>query len=115
RVTAFTPGEVTLARQFTDASASLPCDSLLIVGARFADDALYTELAGRAGELEHAGIRSVTRIGDALAPGAIVHAVYSGHRYARELDADPASLTLRRDAPLARLRVHTESLAESPA
>ena len=40
--------------------------------------------------LAAAGIRSVSRIGDALAPGAIVHAVYSGHRFARELDADPA-------------------------
>jgi dimethylamine/trimethylamine dehydrogenase len=44
----------------------------------------------------------VTRIGDALAPGAIVHAVYSGHRFARELDADPAALLYRRDAPLPR-------------
>ncbi len=26
------------------------------------------------------------RIGDALAPGAIVHAVHSGHQYAQELD-----------------------------
>src|SRR2546423_4777840 len=39
-----------------------------------------------------------------LAPGAIVHAVYSGHRYARELDADPAILSYRRDAPLGRQR-----------
>jgi hypothetical protein len=30
-----------------------------------------------------------------------VHAVYSGHRYARELDADAAALRYRRDAPLA--------------
>jgi hypothetical protein len=44
----------------------------------------------------------VTRIGDAAAPGAIVHAVYSGHRFARELDADPATLGHRRDAPLNR-------------
>jgi dimethylamine/trimethylamine dehydrogenase len=29
----------------------------------------------------------VTRIGDCLAPGFIAHAVYHGHRYARELDA----------------------------
>jgi len=43
----------------------------------------------------------VTRIGDALAPGALVHAIYSGHRYARELDADPAAVRYRRDAPLA--------------
>src|SRR5258705_4838760 len=38
---------------------------------------------------------------DAL-PISIVHAVYSGHRYARELDADPTTLTYRRDAPLER-------------
>ncbi|HYK99751.1 MAG TPA: FAD-dependent oxidoreductase [Steroidobacteraceae bacterium] len=100
RVTAFAGGAVTLANQFTNAATQLPCRSLVIVGARFADDRLHGELAARAAELSAAGIRSVTRIGDALAPGAIVHAVYSGHRYARELDADPATLGYRRDAPL---------------
>jgi dimethylamine/trimethylamine dehydrogenase len=100
RVTAFAAGSVTLARQFTDAETRLACATLLIVGTRLASDSLHSELAGRAGDLAAAGIRSVTRIGDALAPGAIVHAVYSGHRYARELDADPATLALRRDAPL---------------
>jgi dimethylamine/trimethylamine dehydrogenase len=30
---------------------------------------------------------SVRTIGDAEAQGLIAHAVYSGHRYARELDA----------------------------
>jgi len=62
----------------------------------------FAELMTRAGEFADAGIRSVTRIGDALAPGAIVHAVYSGHRYAEELDAEPAAVRYRRDAPLAR-------------
>jgi dimethylamine/trimethylamine dehydrogenase len=102
RVTGFTPGEVTLANQFTSAQVRMPCRSLLIVGARFGADALYTQLQERAAQFDDAGIRSVTRIGDALAPGAIVHAVYSGHRYAEELDADPHSLACRRDAPLAR-------------
>ncbi|MGO9802923.1 MAG: FAD-dependent oxidoreductase [Steroidobacteraceae bacterium] len=102
RVSAYGDGVATLANQFTNAETRLECRSLVIVGARFADDALHTELASRSAELEAAGIRSVTRIGDALAPGAIVHAVYSGHRYAQELDADPATLTFRRDAPLAR-------------
>ena len=37
-------------------------------------------LEARSGELKDAGILSITRIGDALAPGAIVHAVHSGHR-----------------------------------
>ncbi len=35
------------------------------------------------------GVKSVERIGDCLVPGAIVHAVYDGHRYAEELDQPP--------------------------
>jgi len=102
RVTGFTDGVVTLANQFTNAATPLPCASLVIVGTRFANDALYAELMTREGEFKSAGVRSVTRIGDALAPGAIVHAVYSGHRYAEELDAKPTTLPYRRDAPLPR-------------
>jgi len=112
RVTAFAPGELTLTGQFTDTTTRIPCRSLVIVGARFASDALHQSLAAQPEELTAAGIRSVSRIGDALAPGAIVHAVYSGHRYARELDADPATLGFRRDAPLAR---HTTPAAASRA
>jgi dimethylamine/trimethylamine dehydrogenase len=93
-------GVLTLASQFTDKETHLACGSLVIVGARFPNDALYHELVGRPDELASAGIKSVTRVGDASAPGAIVHAVYSGHRYARELDADPESLTVPRDTPL---------------
>ena len=37
--------------------------------------------------------------GDANAPGAIVHAVYQGHKTARELGA--AQVVVRRDAPFA--------------
>jgi len=100
RVTDFQGDEITIAGQFTNAETGLPCGALVIVGARFADDELYHALTARPADLSAAGIRSVTRIGDALAPGALVHAVYSGHRYARELDAEPSSLALRRDAPL---------------
>ena len=102
RVSGFVPGEVALVNQFTGVETRLPCASLVIVGARFADDALYGALAARADDVRAAGIRSVTRIGDAAAPGAIVHAVYSGHRYARELDAAPGEVAYRRDAPLPR-------------
>ncbi len=108
RVANFQNGELTLVNQFTTAEHRLPCRSLLIVGARFANDSLHAALAARQDDLRRAGTLSVTRVGDAAAPGAIVHAVYSGHRYARELDADPASLTCRRDAPLNR---HNESAA----
>ena len=54
----------------------------------------------RAQELQPAGVLSVDRIGDALAPGAIVHAVHSGHRFARELDMERGSELYRRDAPI---------------
>jgi dimethylamine/trimethylamine dehydrogenase len=100
RVLAFEPGELTLAAQFTDRESRLACRSLVIVGARLPNDSLYRALVENPEKLAGAGIASATRIGDALAPGAIVHAVYSGHRYARELDADPATLVYRRDAPL---------------
>ena len=42
-------------------------------------DELYRTLDGRI---------PVQRIGDCLAPGTIATAVYSGHRYAREADAE---------------------------
>jgi dimethylamine/trimethylamine dehydrogenase len=100
RVTAFEAGELMLASQFTDKETRLACRSLVIVGTRLPNDSLYHSLLEGPEKLTGAGIASVTRIGDALAPGAIVHAVYSGHRYARELDADPLAPTLRRDAPL---------------
>ena len=61
------------------------CASVLSITARLPNDALYHELATREGEWNAAGIGSVRCIGDAHAPGAIVHAVYAGHRYAREL------------------------------
>jgi dimethylamine/trimethylamine dehydrogenase len=42
----------------------------------------------------------VTRIGDCLAPGTIAHAVYAGHRFARELDDSAAAeAPLRRETP----------------
>jgi dimethylamine/trimethylamine dehydrogenase len=69
---------------------TLECDAVVAITARLPDDALYHELLAREGEWGDAGIRSVRCIGDAHAPGLIAHAVYEGHRYARELDAEPA-------------------------
>ena len=45
------------------------------------------------------GVKSVTRIGDALAPATIAAAVYAGHRYARELDEelDPDAVPFERE------------------
>jgi dimethylamine/trimethylamine dehydrogenase len=100
RVVRFELGEVVIANMFTGEERRLPCRSLVIVGARTARDELYQALMVRHQELAPAGIVSVDRIGDALAPGAIAHAVHSGHRYARELDCDAGSELYRRDAPI---------------
>ncbi len=75
----------------------------MIVGARLPNDAVYQALTNRSDALEDAGIASVNRIGDVLAPGAIIHAVYSGHRLGRELAAEEGAPIVRRDAPLRTL------------
>jgi dimethylamine/trimethylamine dehydrogenase len=64
----------------------LPCDAVVTVTARLPDDALYQALLLREAEWPDAGIRSLRCIGDAEAPGLIAHAVYAGHRYARDLE-----------------------------
>ena len=51
--------------------------AVVSVTSRQPQDALFHSLAGRA---------NVQRIGDCYAPGTIATAVYSGHRYAREMD-----------------------------
>ena len=38
---------------------------------------------------------------DALVPGAVAHAVYFGHKYARELDEPSGELPYRLDSPVA--------------
>jgi len=53
---------------------------------RVPNDALYYELESRAETLSAAGIKSLARIGDCLAPGIIASAVFSGHKFAREFD-----------------------------
>ncbi len=53
---------------------------------RLPNDELYKDLVANADAAKAAGIKSIKAIGDAYAPAAIAHAVYSGHRYARELD-----------------------------
>jgi dimethylamine/trimethylamine dehydrogenase len=80
---------------FTGASTKLEARSVVIVGHRQAEDTVYHDLMERKTEFKNLGIKSVQRIGDALAPGAIVHAVYSGHEYAQQLDGDGSKGYLR--------------------
>jgi dimethylamine/trimethylamine dehydrogenase len=100
RVTGFDGEAVTIADVYSGTERRLTCRSLVIVGLRVPRDDLYHALVAKGSDLEKAGIAAVTRIGDALAPGAIVHAVHSGHRYAREFDTVPGAAPYTRDFPI---------------
>ena len=58
-------------------------------------DGLHAQLEQLRGRWDEAGIATVTRIGDCWAPSTIQQAVYSGHKWARELDEEPEILTPR--------------------
>ena len=77
---------------YTGAEAELAVAAVVLVTSRTSDDGLWRELQTRA-EAGEVPWRSLTRIGDALAPATIAHAVYAGHRYAREFDAPKAKST----------------------
>ena len=83
----FENGVLTLEHVWNGKPTTLDVGSVVTITSRLPDDALYHDLLARESEWADAGIRSVQRIGDALAPGLIAHAVYSGHRCARELEA----------------------------
>ncbi len=70
---------------WTGRTREIACACVLAITARVPNDALYQELAAREQDWSATGIRTVRCIGDALAPGAIVHAIYDGHKYARAL------------------------------
>lgn len=99
-LTAFDGANARLENIFTRAARELAARSVVLVGLRLPNDALFHALEARRNDWSDAGIESVTRIGDARAAGAIVHAVYSGHEFARGLDARSTGLYLR-DLPIA--------------
>jgi dimethylamine/trimethylamine dehydrogenase len=79
-------GSLQLSCIYTGEEIVRECDSLIVVTARQPRDGLYRELLEREAETSAAGIRTVRRVGDCLAPGTIAAAVYGGHRYAREIE-----------------------------
>jgi dimethylamine/trimethylamine dehydrogenase len=93
-VTAIRDGGVDTACRFTGRAGQIEADSVVLVTARLPHDELYTGLHAREDEWADAGIRSVRGAGDAWAPSTIAAAVWSGHRYAEELDTPPS------DAPV---------------
>ena len=88
-----------LSQIFSGEKRELKARSLVIVGQRSGDSSLHEALIRS--DLASAGIRSLHLTGDANAPGAIVHAVYQGHKTARELGLAAEDLHVGRDAPFA--------------
>lgn len=74
---------------FTGEEQTLDVDAVVMVTARLPDDGLYASLIARKAEWAAASIASVQAIGDAWAPSTIAAAVWSGRRYAEELDGPP--------------------------
>ena len=105
-VTAVTPDGVRTACVYTGDEGTVSADSVVMVTARLPIDGLYQELLGRNGEWAAADLLSVRAIGDAWAPATIAAAVWSGHRYAEELD-EPQPL-----GPVPYLREVAELAAE---
>jgi dimethylamine/trimethylamine dehydrogenase len=73
------PGGVIAECIYTGRKEEVPASAVVLVTSRLPKDDLYHSLRD---DIE------IERIGDCLAPGTIATAVYSGHRYAREMDAD---------------------------
>jgi len=90
-------GGAELACVFTGRRERIAAGSVVLVTMQSPDDALYHDLAARPDDLQRAGIRKIVRIGDCLAPGTIAAAVYSGHRFARELDVMADAVPFRRE------------------
>jgi dimethylamine/trimethylamine dehydrogenase len=95
-VAGFDGAKVQLVNGLTDAASERSCASLVTVTARLPVDDLFEQLRDR---WQDAGIASLARIGDCLAPSTIQQAVYSGHKWARELD-EPPEVLIPRELPM---------------
>ena len=94
-LTGYGDGRVQLVNGLTGAQSERQAGALVTVTARLPADGLFTALDAMRDRWEGAGISSISRIGDCWAPSTIQQAVYSGHKWARELDEEPEGLTPR--------------------
>lgn len=95
--------KVMLSCQYSGAKHEIECQSIVLVTARNPSDELYQSLIGIKKPGAGKAPLSIKRIGDCEAPSIIATAVYSGHKYARELDT-----IIDRDNPLKHDRVFFE-------
>ncbi|MBL9034987.1 MAG: FAD-dependent oxidoreductase [Rhodospirillaceae bacterium] len=98
RLEGWRAGAATLACIYTGRTRVVEAATLLNVTGRAPNDALYRALKDDPAR-DAAGIKTLALIGDAQAPGAVVHATYAGHRFAREFGEaiDPDQMPYRRE------------------
>ncbi len=86
-------GQLTLECVYSAHRQTMDCGTLVPVTSRQPEEDLWNRLNAHKALWDDAGIKTVTRIGDCLAPGLIAAAVYSGHAYAQSFgnteNADP--------------------------
>ena len=83
-------GSVQLESVFTEETWEVEAHNVVMTTSRQPQDALYHSLVDRV---------VIQRIGDCYAPATIAQAVYAGHRYARELNAEvPVEVPFRRES-----------------
>jgi dimethylamine/trimethylamine dehydrogenase len=91
-VSGFGGGKAQVVSGLTGAESEVPAAALVTITARLPVDSLFEQL-------RDSGHESITRIGDCWAPSTIQQAVYSGHKWARELDEAP-ELLIPRELPM---------------
>ena len=105
RLKAYDGSEALLACTFTGRERRIAADSLVLVTARQPNDELFRNLSERLEARAEGAPKTLRRIGDCEAPAIIAAAVYSGHRYARELDCPESNR-----APILHDRVFEDML-----
>lgn len=90
--------EIELSCMYTERKSVLKADAVVMVTARLPIDELYYDLQNLMEAGQGGATKSLRRIGDCEAPAPIASAVYSGRRYALELDDNSGiNYSLRRD------------------
>ncbi|MGE4251412.1 MAG: FAD-dependent oxidoreductase [Parvibaculaceae bacterium] len=74
-------------RRLGDAVTRLACDSVVLCTAREAKTELHDDLVALKPRWREAGLETVVRSGDCLAPRYLADAIFDGHRIARELES----------------------------
>ena len=96
-VTGMSDDTVTLGCVYSGQEHEIACARLIMVTSRAPNDTLWHALNAMNDQWADAGIQTVTRIGDCLAPSLIAMAVYSGHAYARNIELPVPAEPLRED------------------